>query len=185
MENTPYGNMRVYYTGADARFRSITPKHYEFFYGWRGHVSAEQIAEAVEVWSANASELSYGRGSGASSASGSAGTNRVDLCSVSLKPDTAYQLVVEASAAPGLQLDIVDGRNNQLLKQTLEPDQQDRQHVEAIFRTFEDGRITVTARLAKHDLPSSLSVNRVSIREIAELSARKQFIDDPSDSSIH
>lgn len=184
MENTPYGSMRVYYTGTDARFRSIAPRHYEFFNGWSGHVSDEQVAEAAEVWSANASELTAERRAGASPNSG-LGESRVDLCCVDLKPDTAYRLIVEAtSPEPGWQVSVVDSLNNQLLKQTVDRDQQNPR-IEVVFRTFEGNRVRVMANIARDDLLSSFSVNRISIREIARLSARKQFIDDSNLASLY
>jgi len=57
MENTPYGDLRVYYTGTDPRYRYLQPRRYQFFEKWQGHVSDEQLASAREVWSADASEF--------------------------------------------------------------------------------------------------------------------------------
>jgi 4-amino-4-deoxy-L-arabinose transferase-like glycosyltransferase len=186
MESTPYGNLRVYYTGSDERYRLIAPRHYEFFDGWRGHVSREQIADATEVWTANASELSAGRQSSevvlrpegltfTPPRSNKSGERRVDLCSVELKSDTAYHLIVEAaSPEPGWQLTVVDAASSQSLKQAAVPDQQGPQRIETIFRTFLGNRVRVAANVAKHGSAATLSVNRISVREIAGLSARER-----------
>lgn len=39
MDNTSYGDVRVYYTGAVARYRELAPRRYQFFGKWRGYVN--------------------------------------------------------------------------------------------------------------------------------------------------
>jgi hypothetical protein len=39
MNNTPYGNIVVYYTGADPRYLALPPKRYRFFRELRGYVT--------------------------------------------------------------------------------------------------------------------------------------------------
>jgi hypothetical protein len=41
MRNTPYGNLLIYYTGADSRFLAIKPKRYEFFGEKGGYTTLE------------------------------------------------------------------------------------------------------------------------------------------------
>lgn len=44
LNDTPYGNFLVYYTGSDPRYSTLTPKCYYFFRRWRGHTSGEQLS---------------------------------------------------------------------------------------------------------------------------------------------
>ena len=44
MDNTPYGDMRIYYTGVNPMYLSLPPRHYRFFYPGGGHVIEEQSA---------------------------------------------------------------------------------------------------------------------------------------------
>lgn len=39
MRNTPYGNLLIYYTGSDPRYRALAPKRYQFFGELGSHVS--------------------------------------------------------------------------------------------------------------------------------------------------
>ena len=43
MEDTPYGDIEIYYMGTDPRYRSLAPQHYHFFGVRRGFVSQEQL----------------------------------------------------------------------------------------------------------------------------------------------
>jgi len=42
MRNTPYGNLVIYYTGADPRYLALSPRRDQFFGDLRGHVSVDQ-----------------------------------------------------------------------------------------------------------------------------------------------
>lgn len=42
MEDTPYGDIEIFYMGVDPRYRSLAPQHYRFFGVRRGVVSQEQ-----------------------------------------------------------------------------------------------------------------------------------------------
>ncbi len=44
MEGTPYGDVRVYYTGTNPEILKIPPKRYKFFGNQRGHVETDQLA---------------------------------------------------------------------------------------------------------------------------------------------
>jgi hypothetical protein len=44
MDNTPYGDIRVYYMGTSPEVMKIPPKRYEFFGYRRGHVEKDQLA---------------------------------------------------------------------------------------------------------------------------------------------
>ncbi|HXU39995.1 MAG TPA: glycosyltransferase family 39 protein [Blastocatellia bacterium] len=41
MEDTPYGDIEIYYMGTDPRYRTLAPKHYRFFGVRRGFVSQD------------------------------------------------------------------------------------------------------------------------------------------------
>ncbi|HKQ05563.1 MAG TPA: glycosyltransferase family 39 protein [Blastocatellia bacterium] len=45
IQNTPYGDFRIYYTGTEARYRELAPKRYRFFGKRRGHVNLTAPAE--------------------------------------------------------------------------------------------------------------------------------------------
>jgi hypothetical protein len=51
LKNTPYGTIRVYYTGTNPDYLARQPKTYYFFGQRRGYVIEEQAAQASEVWS--------------------------------------------------------------------------------------------------------------------------------------
>jgi hypothetical protein len=181
MENTPYGDMRVYYTGTDPRFRTLAPVSYQFFYGQRGHVSADQIAAARPVWSANAYELSAGAGSsdfvlmphGTDDGSGPSISiqNAVDLGSIELKPNTAYEFIGDVAPLGGdWRLVVIDVATGQLAKPIVIAEERSSQRVEGLFRTFDAGRVRIAARPGPEGPRGSLGITRITIREVADLS---------------
>lgn len=180
MENTPYGDMRVYYTGTDPRYRSLAPVSYQFFERWRGHLRDDQIAAARPVWSANAKELSAGARSADAvlkpdgldmESRGSVWLQHsVDLCSVELKPNTAYEVIVDgASSGAGWHLVIVDAATDQLAKQIVIAERQGSQRIEGLFRTFDTSRVRIAARAGTERPGAPLCITRVTINEVGEL----------------
>src|SRR2546423_1554891 len=117
LSNTPYGNFRVYYTGNDPRFLTRAPVRYRFFRRWRGHVTDEQIGAARQVWNqrydaANELGLMIAPPDKSARADGAA-----VIDAVALKPNTIYQLQVEAASNSDWQLVIADAQSGVELEQ--------------------------------------------------------------------
>lgn len=171
MEGTPYGDMRVYYTGTDPQYRTLAPVNYQFFEKWRGHVRNDPIAIAPTVWSAGAGELTAQSTGLTVEPSGCVSLQQsADLCSVELKPNTAYRLIVDVES-PGSrwQLVAVDAPAGRLTKQISILEREGSQQTEGMFRTFETGRVRIAARAAGEGPRAPLCITRVTIREVGEL----------------
>ncbi len=179
MENTPYGNIRVYYTGTDPRYRAMAPQHYRFFEKWRGHVTDHQVTAAREIWSADAGELSA-RSSSANLVTTDDGlsitpprrgvSGEVDLCSLELTPNAAYTLLVDVTSGDaGWQLGIVDAEMGRWSNRIAIPDQPGLQRIEGLFRTFAGHRVKIVAHAVNQSVGGHLSLTRIAIRKVAEL----------------
>jgi len=171
LTDTPYGNFHIYYTGLDPRY-GAEPKRYHFFRRWSGHVSAEQVAQAREVWSATAAELD-----GASTSKTEAGSDRAlrvvssqgsftELSTVELRPRTAYELILEANRSEGWELVLIDDASGSWIKQ-IELD--DENNIDEPFRTFESGRVRLLVRRQSAKTTDVIAIARISIREICGL----------------
>lgn len=183
MKDTPYGDLRVYYTGTNPSYRALAPRRYHFFGKWRGYVSDEQIAAAREIWSADAGELSAGASSADLAMTPDALTvappqkgaaTQTDLRSVELKPNTAYQVIVDAGALEGgWQLAIIDSETGDWAARLPMSDESVVQQYEGLFRTFGGSHVKLVAVAAKQRITTPLSVTRVKICEVASLTAPK------------
>jgi hypothetical protein len=49
MDNTPYGNFRIYYTGIDPRYLALKPTRYRFSYPRSGHIIEEPTGGESET----------------------------------------------------------------------------------------------------------------------------------------
>jgi 4-amino-4-deoxy-L-arabinose transferase-like glycosyltransferase len=178
LNDTPYGNFLVYYTGVDPRY-AAEPKRYYFFRRWRGHVNEQQIAQAPEVWSATADRsdsansadrlvTSDGLTIGLRQAGPGAGTF-AELCSVNLKPSTAYQLVLELRTADEWEAIVMEETTGVWLRKVEISAANQPARISELFRTFDGKRIKIAVRAPTGKSPESLPVSRISIREISEL----------------
>jgi len=182
LSNTPYGNFRVYYTGNDPRFLRLAPQRYSFFRRWRGHATNEQIAAARPVWSKHYDDVLsefavQGEQRNVSNEPGlmiappdqnAGGDGSQMIETVELKPNTIYQLQLEAAAGSDWQLVIVDGQSGVELEQAEVTGGAAEALTEQVFRTFGD-RIRISARMlrAKHAAP--LRLIRIDINEVAPI----------------
>jgi 4-amino-4-deoxy-L-arabinose transferase-like glycosyltransferase len=183
MQNTPYGDLRIYYTGADAGYRELAAKRYQFFGKWRGYVSGEPAAAAREVWSADAAALSrYANvADPVISAEGLAiqplgkGGRKdrlIELCSVDLQPNTAYQIILDATSTDArAEVLVMDERSGIFLEQLRIVGQAGPQRVEKTFRTLDEARVKLAVRPAARNSTDLLRLSRISIRELGSLSA--------------
>lgn len=176
LTDTPYGNFLVYYTGTDPRFMPVEPKRYYFFRRWSGYVTGEQLNQAREVWSATAEDLGRSakmarpsvtvEGLAIKPAQGSSEDTFTELCSVGVKPSTAYQLVVDSKSSGEWEAVVIEEDTGDWIKQ-IELSSENR--VSELFRTFGAKRVRIVFRALKHKSADSLYISRISIREISEL----------------
>jgi len=112
LNNTPYGDLQVYYTGTDPRWLALAPLRYQFFGKRRGFASEAGVSQARDVWSADANELAQSARLSSPVIDpegllvGQPGqSSRADLfiplCSNALEPDAVYQIAISADAGPG------------------------------------------------------------------------------------
>ncbi|HKA21101.1 MAG TPA: glycosyltransferase family 39 protein [Blastocatellia bacterium] len=178
LSNTPYGNFLVYYTGIDQRYVEREPRRYHFFRRWRGLVTDEQIAQAREVWSASATELSTElveasvTGAGLRIKLGQGGSTDdllTRICSVELKPSTAYELVMDVKASEECEAIVIEETTGAWLKQIEIDGDNQLASVSDLFRTLETKRVRIAFRGVAHRSTESLFVSRIGIREIRAL----------------
>lgn len=174
MMNTPYGNLQIYYTGVDPRWLALNTVRYQFFGKQSGQVSEDQIANAAEVWSATAADLKQcaGLADGAVELEGlrvekqHRGDGLIALCPVELKPDTIYQMNVQATAgAKQWSLVVIeDGTGERLYLQNLEAAAKPAAFDEC-FRSSKISRATI-ALMPQSKKTEPAHIARLSIREI-------------------
>jgi len=176
LTDTPYGNFRVFYTGNDSRFLPGEPKRYYFFRRWSGCVTGEQVSQAREVWSATAEDLSRsaamanptvaGEGLALRPDHGRSGESTfTELCSVELKPSTAYQLDLDSKSSGEWEAVVIEEGTGRWIKQI----ELGGNRVGELFRTFAAQRVRIVVRALTHDSADSLYVSRISVREIRQL----------------
>lgn len=177
LTDTPYGNFLVYYTGNDPRFLALERQHYYFFRRWSGHVSDEQIARAGEVWSATARELAESankigppagsEGMAVELRERSSGDTMAELCSVEVKPSTAYQLVLDLKSSEACEAVIIEEPVGLWIKQ-IEIERDNRPaRITGLFRTLEANRVKIAIRGLTPKPAGTVHVTRISLREIA------------------
>lgn len=172
LEDTAYGTINIYYTGTNPEYRARPTQKISFFGDRRGHVTAEQLAGAREIWSANADQLSL-------TATGSKTledgclvlqpprhAHPIELSKIDLKPNTAYEFEIHmASIKNGWQFLVLDDRGESILQRVLiEPGASG-------FKGLFASR-GASARLAVQyfgwDANDALRVDRIILREIGE-----------------
>ncbi|HXF40326.1 MAG TPA: glycosyltransferase family 39 protein [Blastocatellia bacterium] len=188
LNNTPYGDLQVYYTGTDPRWLERAPLRYQFFGKRRGFASEAAIAQAQDVWSADADELSK-RASFPSPLIEPEGllvgqtgqSSRADLfvplCSISLEPGGVYQVVLDAQAEPNqwslLVLDEQSGARlctqevGEKRKRTDEPAQRLRVF-DGVFRTGTNNRVIVGVIPKAQVVAVPFHVSQLRIRTVPD-----------------
>ncbi|MGA9769424.1 MAG: glycosyltransferase family 39 protein [Blastocatellia bacterium] len=174
MANTPYGNLQIYYTGVDPRLLALKPVRYQFFGKQRGHISESQVADAVEVWSATAADLKQCAGAtdltiepeGLRIERQHRGDGPITLCPIELKPDTIYQMTIQATAdAKQWALAVIeDNTGERLCMQRLE-DTMSAGAFEGFFRSSKSTRATI-ALMPQTKKTGPAHVARLVVREI-------------------
>jgi hypothetical protein len=169
LHNTPYGNLAVNYTGVDPKYLALPPKSYELFGRWRGHVGDEQIALAHEVWKADARELNRLAGQTDSDSLSIQGQSLVDVCSLELAPNTAYQLQLEASSRSEWEVVVIDAHTGASIKQTDISGSRRPQQTAELFRTLGTSRVRVALRPSNKDSNDPIRLYEMKVLEVAHL----------------
>jgi len=142
---TAYGSFKVYYTGNDARYKSLPVDRYYFFSHKRGHVSDAQIAAGHDVWDS---------------------TTSADWSTpFPLKQYTVYHLRVDADEQANWSLDLVDDNSGEVLEHVA-PREDNLGETEAIFRTSVGDRVRFDLRSRGQRKVDSGTISRIRIREI-------------------
>ncbi|HJQ26997.1 MAG TPA: glycosyltransferase family 39 protein [Blastocatellia bacterium] len=163
LQDTPYGNFRVYYTGNDPRFLTRAPVRYSFFRRWRGHATSEQVAAARQVWNQrydSATEL------GLMIAPPDKDASVAITDALVLKPNTIYQLQLEAASNTDWQLVVADAQSNVELAQVEIGGGTIERPAEQVFRTF-GNRVRLLARPLRAKRAEPLRLIRATINEVA------------------
>jgi hypothetical protein len=178
MENTPYGDVEIYYTGTNPQYLALAPQRYRFFGVRRGFVSEEQVANAREVWSPQPGDLA--RGLGAVAEMQPAGlmihpppNNSVDrgliaLADIDLKPDAVYQLQARVRSSGQWELVVIDERTGVWIDQYKIAESEEAENVESIFKAGGASKIKLALRsLAKPSAAAPITISSINLREIA------------------
>jgi hypothetical protein len=176
LRRTPWGTLSVYYTGANPAYLSLAPAHYLFFGKERGYVSETEIEAAQEVWAASAEELSQSAG-GENQIASSAGftiqqsafaTGTTKLGAIHLRPATIYQLILETSKQRGgWEIIVTDEETSAVIHDGKLGTHDEAQHFEDLLKTRTSGHILVSLRHAGQEREASITVSRISLREVA------------------
>jgi hypothetical protein len=177
LKNTPYGAIRVYYTGTNPNYLALQPKNYHFFGQHRGYVSEAQVARASEVWSArfdniddNTVELGLVVDAGGVLIQPKQKNSRgksIDLWQVDLKPETIYRLSLNATSTDGKwEVAVVDRQTGALLHQERFGESIDLQPVEGLFKAAGSGHVKLVVQPLERETSKPLRISRISISEI-------------------
>jgi 4-amino-4-deoxy-L-arabinose transferase-like glycosyltransferase len=178
LRRTAWGTLSVYYTGANPAYLSLAPARYLFFGRERGYVSENEIEAAREVWTASAAELSQSASGEYQLASSggftiqqsAAATGAVKLGAIHLRPATIYQLILETSnQRAGWEIIVTDEDTSAVIYEGKLGAHEEAQRFADLFKTKPSGRILVSLRSAAPESEASITVLRVSLREVAPI----------------
>ncbi len=171
LKRTPYGTLSVYYTGRSPEHLSLAPARYVFFGKERGYASEAEIDAAREVWAATATELNRSAGgtdnSGFTVRQSAKDSGLVKLASIELGAATIYQLILESFDQQGRwEVVIRDDETSAVLY----AGKLGANRFADIFKTRTSGRISINLRHAAQKADGAISLSRLSVREVAQVS---------------
>jgi 4-amino-4-deoxy-L-arabinose transferase-like glycosyltransferase len=174
LHDTPYGDVRVYYTGTNSQWRALPVQQYYFFRNRRGQVSAEQVARGRIAWAYEFTELGKSvveLGLLVDDHGGSLPPDRQDetinFRNIELKPGEIYQLSLDAIAtASRWELRVVDAETGTVLHHELIGQQPEAQHIEGLFKSVTANRVRLVVQRLGRQTPDPLRILRIAIREI-------------------
>ena len=174
LNDTPYGDLRVYYTGANHQLRERPAQRFYFFGRRRGHVTAEQAARGREVWSLDPASLPMvadetgllvdDNGVAIPPEKSRVGNT---LWTIELESPGVYQLLLEARSTAGRWIvRVVDAGTTSTLYQEIIGEQSGEQRIEGLFRIAAASRVRLIVQAIGKGTADPLRISRVSIREI-------------------
>jgi 4-amino-4-deoxy-L-arabinose transferase-like glycosyltransferase len=176
LKDTPYGAIRVYYAGTNPDYLALQPENYFFFGKRKGYVSQGQLAEASEVWSVRSDSVDdYTVELGLVDAGGiliqpgkkDSRSNLIDLWQIDLKPETIYQLSLDAASSDDKwEIAVVDRQTGAFLQQERFGAREDLPSVETLFKTDGAGRLKLVAQPLERDISKPLRISCISIKEV-------------------
>lgn len=184
LNNTPYGDLQVYYTGTEPRWLTLAPLRYQFFGRRRGFASEAAVSQAHDVWSADVNELAQSARLSSPVIDpegllvGQPGQSlRADLfiplCSIALEPDAVYQIAFGAEAQPGQwSLIVLEEQTGARLctrkigekKRTSESAQ--LRVLDGVFRTGRNNRVVVGVLPNIQAGADPFHISRLNIRKV-------------------
>ncbi|HSB12123.1 MAG TPA: glycosyltransferase family 39 protein [Blastocatellia bacterium] len=185
LNNTPYGDLQVYYTGTDPRLLALKPLRYQFFGKRRGFTSEAAVSQGREVWSAGATAIGQCaklpnaviglEGLSVGEPGHSTRADRfIPLCSIELEPDSVHQLAIDTQAKPNqwslLAIEEQTGvRLGQLSigekKQTAN-DSGQLDVFDGVFRTGKNNRVVIGVMPRSEIAGAPFYVSRLSVRRV-------------------
>lgn len=178
LKDTPYGSIRVYYTGTNPDYIARLPKTYYFFGKRRGYVGQELVAQAREVWSVQPGDINDQAGESdlvvdsdgisIQQKQKDRRSKSIDLWTVALKPETVYQLSFDAAARAGKwELAVIDERTGAPLHREQIGEMVDFERIEGLFKTSGADRVKLVVQPLGRKSAEPLQISRISISEIA------------------
>lgn len=171
LQETAYGTINIYYTGTRPEYRALPTKRMFFFGDRRGHVTDEQLANAREIWSASADQLSASVSpntlrDGSILISPPHHSNPIELSSVAVKPGAAYEFQLQATAIKKeWQALVLDDRGETVLQRVLiDPSQT---QVAGLF-TSEGQSVRLAVQHFGAGEKNPLQITRIMLREVGE-----------------
>lgn len=181
MENTPYGDIEIYYTGTNPQYLALPPQRYRFFGVRRGFVSEEQVADAREVWSPQLADLARALGEVSEMQSSGlmirpppnddVGRGLIALAAIDLKPDHVYQLRATVKTSGLWELVVVDEQTRAWIEQLKIAEGEEAETVESIFKAGGASKIKLALRSLAKRSAAPITISCINLREIASLPA--------------
>lgn len=179
---TPYGNFNIYYTGTDRAYVDLPARRFYFFRQWNGHATQEQVDAAPVVWSAGLNNSpdppANQRGSDGQSHSPHSDKPASALpLELQLQPKAIYSIRLTAPASfSGSEVLIVEAATGRWLKQIPFVEEAGASVAADVFRTLQDGRITLQPYWPASQSVDAVQVALVSatIRKVADVAGPNQ-----------
>lgn len=186
LRRTPYGDIDIYYTGANPEYLGLATKRF-YFFDWRGgHVTGEQVLRARDVWFAGPAELSRSLNLTDSAISPNGFTIQLpqrdarknwpmELCSLELNGNTAYEMSIDGTFdIPQLELAVVDEKTGVWITWAPISPQVEPQHMDCVFKTIGANRVRIVLNAFGKRASGPIYLARISMREIGRAQAETE-----------
>ena len=175
LNDTPYGDLRVYYTGASPQLRAGPEQRIFFFGRRRGHVSAAQIALGREVWSRGSTRQPMAADETGLPIDDNGGLlippeksrDPIAIWMIDLESPGIYQLSVDAKSTAGRWIfSIVDSSTDTMLHQEIISGRPEQHTIQGLFKIAGASRVRILEQAIGNRTAEPLRISRVSIHEI-------------------